>query len=181
MGKKKFLVVGLGNPEGKYFNTYHNVGFVVAEKLCKDFKKKGNMLVGECDNAIVVKPLTYMNNSGQAVVAIARKLKFESQNIIIVYDDIYIDKGNVRVKFGGGAAGHNGIKSIIALLGTNDFYHIRVGIKPQKEPHSMANYVLSKISGDLAIDDAVQAVCDMLAETDFGLVQQKYNKTNIKE
>jgi len=162
--KEKFLIVGLGNPEGKYFDTYHNIGFLCAEKLAEqfgvEFKKKGNQLLAKCDFGYILKPLTYMNLSGQAVQAVARKHKIE--NIIVFVDDIYIDKGSIRVRFGGSGGSHNGLKSINQILGTNQYTKIRVGIKPDKEPHSMSHYVLSKIDGDLAIDKAVEAALGLI-------------------
>jgi len=186
-----FLIVGLGNPEGKYFKTYHNIGFVVAdmiaEKLGVAFKKKGNQLVtNKSGVAIVLKPLTYMNLSGQAVVAVARKYKIAPENIIIVCDDLHIEKGNIRIAFGGSAGGHNGLKSISELLGTDKYFRVRVGIQPEKTPHSMADYVLSKIDGatqpliDQAIDKAVVAAVEIASGVRGEIVMGKYNVKNNK-
>lgn len=181
-----FLVVGLGNPEGKYFKTYHNVGFIVAEEIAKqlgtEFKKKGNQLIANVKTPVadlfILKPLTYMNLSGQAVVAVSRKHKIAPENIIVICDDLYIEKGNIRISFGGSNGGHNGIRSINELLGTNQYTKVRIGIKPEKEPHSHAQYVLSKIEGDIAIDKAVDAVMDFVGGESLEKLQGKYNARN---
>ena len=183
------LIVGLGNPEGKYFNTYHNIGFVCAEKLAvevgAEFKKKGNQLIAKCDFGFILKPLTYMNLSGQAVQAVARKYKIEPERIIVFVDDLYIDKGNIRVSFGGSSGGHNGLKSINEILGTNQYIKIRVGIKPVETKKSQSDYVLSKIDvGDRfyiedAIQKAVEAALMLLKGEKLEAVQGKFNATNL--
>ena len=178
----KFLVVGLGNPEGKYFKTYHNVGFLAAETIASqlgaDFKKKGNQLVAKAGDVLILKPLTYMNLSGQAVLAVVRKHKIAPENIIVIADDLYIEKGNVRISFGGSHGGHNGIRSINDLLRTNQYTKIRIGIKPEKPVHSQANYVLSKINGDIALDKAIQAAIDLLNSECLEKLQGMYNVKN---
>lgn len=194
----KWLVVGLGNPEGKYFDTWHNLGFrcaeVLAEHFSLEFKKKGNQLLakadivsengGQADTIFVLKPLTYMNRSGEAVVALTRKQKIEAENIIVFVDDLYIDKGKIRITPGGSHAGHNGIRSISGLLGTPDYTRIKVGIKPDREPHSLSNYVLARIPNeerDLindAIMNAVDAALLLIRGTPLAAVQAKYNSKN---
>lgn len=192
---KTYLIVGLGNPEGKYFQTWHNMGFLCAEVLAQqvgaEFKKKGNLLITDfksntdkCDynKVFILKPLTYMNNSGQAVVAVARKQNIAPENIIVIYDDLYIDKGNIRISKGGSGGGHNGIKNINQLLGTSQYIQIRIGIKPEKEPHNMADYVLSKIDNrpiiDGAIEKAAAAALALVQGEDFSKLQCAYNITN---
>jgi len=175
------LIVGLGNPEGKYFNTYHNAGFLALDLVTSDlnleFKKKGNQLLAKKTGLLLLKPITYMNNSGQAVIAVMRKYKISPENLIVIYDDLYIDKGNIRVSFGGSGGGHNGIRSINQLIGTNGYTKIRIGIKPDKEPHCQSHYVLSKISSDVAIEEATRAALMLLTEP-LEKVQQKFNKVN---
>jgi len=99
--KPTHLIVGLGNPEGKYFQTYHNLGFLAVDEIAKrhnaEFKKKGNQMTVQIGNAILLKPLTYMNLSGQAVVAVSRKFKIAPENIIVIVDDLYIEKGSIRL------------------------------------------------------------------------------------
>jgi len=186
--KKTWLVVGLGNPEGKYFQTYHNVGFLAAEEIAKHFnvpfKKKGNQLLAKAHKVLILKPLTYMNLSGQAVVAVVRKHKILPENIIVIMDDLYIEKGNIRISFGGSGGGHNGIKSITQLLGTDKYTRIRVGIMPEKPPHCQANYVLSKIDAesrpliDRAIEKAVDTAIQLCAGEQLEKLQGKYNVSN---
>jgi len=186
--KNTMLFVGLGNPEGKYFNTYHNIGFLCADKLASELgaelKKKGNQMIAKCGFGFVLKPLTYMNLSGQAVQAVARKYKIAPERIIVFVDDLYIDKGNIRVAFGGGAAGHNGLKSINEILGTNQYIKIRVGIKPVETKKSQSEYVLSKITTgdkfyiDDAIKKAVEAALMIIEGETLAKVQGAYNESN---
>lgn len=188
--ERALLFVGLGNPEGKYFQTYHNIGFICAEKLAAglgaEFKKKGNQLIAKCDFGFVLKPLTYMNLSGQAVQAVARKYKISCDNIIVFVDDLYIDKGNIRISFGGGAAGHNGLKSINEILGTNEYIKIRVGIKPLDTKKTQSDYVLSKIGAgerssiDNAIEKAVEAALMIIGGESLPKVQGKFNTANAE-
>ena len=183
--KKTLLFVGLGNPEGKYFNTYHNLGFWAAECLAKnldlEFKKKGNQLLAKGPH-LILKPLTYMNLSGQAVLAVCRKHKIQPENVVVFMDDLYIDKGKIRITNGGSGGGHNGIRSITELLGTSAYTKIRIGIKPEKEVHSNAHYVLSKIENkelfQTVIDDAVRAAVMMTGDKPLTEIQQEFNSKN---
>lgn len=173
---KTFLVVGLGNPEGKYFETWHNLGFKAAERFAGDltFTKKGNQLITDThekgNKVIILKPLTYMNLSGQAVVAVCRKYKIPAEQVIVFVDDIYLDIGTVRLKKSGGAGGHNGLKSINELLQSTTYTKIKIGAKPTTDiKGNTANYVLAKIPEDqrdavnTAIDTAVQIAHDVIA------------------
>jgi len=184
------LFAGLGNPEDKYFNTYHNIGFLCADKLASElgveFKKKGNQLIAKCEFGFILKPLTYMNLSGQAVQAVARKYKIAPERIIVFTDDLYIDKGNIRVSLGGGAAGHNGLRSINEILGTNQYVKIRVGIKQVENKKSQTEYVLSKIAaGDKfyiehAIEKAAQAALMIIGGESLSKVQGLFNEVNAE-
>lgn len=173
---KTYLVVGLGNPEGKYFETWHNLGFKAAERFAGNltFTKKGNQLLTSThengNKVIILKPLTYMNLSGQAVVAVCRKFKIPTTQVIVFVDDIYLDIGTVRLKKSGGAGGHNGLKSINELLQATDYTKIKIGAKPATDiKGNTANYVLSKIPDtdratiDTALDTAVQIAHDVIA------------------
>lgn len=173
---KTFLVVGLGNPEGKYFETWHNLGFKTAERFAGDltFTKKGNQLITDThekgNKVIILKPLTYMNLSGQAVVAVCRKYKIPAEQVIVFVDDIYLDIGTVRLKKSGGAGGHNGLKSINELLQATNYTKIKIGAKPTTDiKGNTASYVLAKIpenqrdAVNTAIDAAVQIAHDVIA------------------
>ena len=173
---KTFLVVGLGNPEGKYFETWHNLGFKAAERFAGDlnFVKKGNQLITDThlrgNKVIILKPLTYMNLSGQAVVAVCRKFKIPAEQVIVFVDDIYLDIGTVRLKKSGGAGGHNGLKSINELLQATTYTKIKIGAKPTTDiKGNTANYVLAKIPEadrpaiNTALDTAVQIAHDVIA------------------
>jgi|GEM_PF-226418 len=203
--KRTFLVVGLGNPEGKYFQTYHNLGFICAERLVEElggaFRKNGNQLLAKvvkyklepqnpelCTaDILILKPLTYMNLSGQAVLATARKYKITHENIIVFTDDLYIDKGNIRIVSGGSSAGHNGIKSISDLLKTNQYMRIKIGIKPEKPPHSLSDYVLKKIDTksniliENAVEKAITAAKMLISGEKLDKIQNLFNKTNNEE
>lgn len=138
------LIIGLGNPGTQYETTRHNVGFMAIDKIADFFsfenfktdKKlkaeitKGN--IGEKET-ILVKPQTFMNNSGQAVTACKNFFKVPDKNILVIHDDIDIELGKIKTAQSGGSAGHNGIKSIIELLGTKDFQRIRIGIDSRKK------------------------------------------------
>jgi PTH1 family peptidyl-tRNA hydrolase len=193
---KCWLIAGLGNPEGKYFETWHNLGFKAAEKFASqnklEFKKKGNQCICDCkigDNRVfVLKPLTYMNLSGQAVVAAARKYKIAPENIIVLADDIYIDVGSVRVKRGGSGGGHNGLKSVTELLGTGDYIRVRIGAKPLCEiKGNTADYVLSKIPAEAkaAVEAAATAAAAaaerIVSGESLETVAGGYNKRNAAE
>lgn len=173
---KTFLVVGLGNPEGKYFETWHNLGFKAAERFADGlpFTKKGNQMLANThingNKIMILKPLTYMNLSGQAVVAVSRKYKIPPEQIIVFVDDIYLDIGTVRLKKSGGAGGHNGLKSVSELLQSTTYTKIKIGAKPCGDiKGNTAAYVLSKITDaerpmvDTALDAAVQIAHDVIA------------------
>ena len=148
------LVVGLGNPEDKYKNTRHNIGFKVIDTIAHnhtfdDFKlnKKYNSLVSENNindtKIILLKPQAYMNESGTAVHAISSFYKIPVNRIVVIHDELSIEFGQIRTRIGGQSAGHNGIKSIINHLGT-DFGRIRIGIKNKHTPtDNTSNFVLA--------------------------------------
>ena len=173
-----WLVVGLGNPEGKYFETWHNLGFKAAELFAagQPFKKKGNQLLYQTkignDKIIVLKPLTYMNLSGQAVVAVSRQYKIPPERVIVFVDDIYLDIGTVRLKKSGSSGGHNGLKSIAELLKATNYVKIKIGAKPQTEiKGNTADYVLSKIPAELQpqIADSLTAAVTLAKEVIAGV------------
>ena len=147
------LIVGLGNPGKEYENTHHNMGFMVLDEFAKSVdatisKNKDKSLIFEGnilgEKVVLAKPQTYMNLSGEAVVAL--KNRFKPDKILVVYDDIDVEVGAIRFRNSGSAGSHNGMRSIVSLLGSQDFARIRVGIKPQEKQQNLANYVLAKVS-----------------------------------
>ena len=149
-----YLIVGLGNPEPEYSKTRHNMGFDVINKISEKFgidvtKQKFQGLYGtgsiEGEKVILVKPQTYMNLSGECVRPFVDFYKIKLENIIIIYDDIDIPTGITKIRKKGGAGTHNGMKSVIAELQTENFARIRVGIGKPKYKDDMINYVIGAI------------------------------------
>ena len=151
-----WLFVGLGNPGDKYKNNRHNAGFMVLERIQDNFpsfspfRSKFQGLVSEgrlgSEKVLLLKPTTYMNNSGQSVAQAVKFYKIEPDKVIAFHDEIDIDAGSVRVKQGGGNAGHNGLKSIQSHLGTPDFWRVRIGIGRPSHDGEVSNYVLDDFS-----------------------------------
>lgn len=149
------LIVGLGNPTAQYEGTRHNVGFKVIDEIAEQYnisvdmaKHKGLYGKGKMEgqSVILLKPMTFMNLSGESVVAVANYFKILPEDIIIIYDDINLDVGRLRIREKGSAGGHNGMKNIIAHLGTDAFPRIRVGVGMKPPRMDLADYVLSKFS-----------------------------------
>jgi len=143
------LIIGLGNPGTKYQKTRHNLGFLVLDAMSSAFKinKKLEAAIAKKDNVILVKPLTFMNESGRAVIKVAKYYKVSLKNIIIIHDDKDLDFGTLRIKTSGSAAGHNGIKSIIENLKTETFTRCRLGVKNTLvEKMDTADFVLANFS-----------------------------------
>lgn len=150
------LIVGLGNPDKKYENTYHNIGFLTIDALNVALggawnKKYGNAVVSEVrfedEKIILAKPQTYMNLSGESVLAIKNKFKIENENILILLDDVDLPVGKMRFRASGSAGTHNGLKSIVNLLSSTEFPRLRIGIG-KNENMDLADYVLSKINSE---------------------------------
>ncbi len=153
------LIVGLGNPGDKYRGTRHNVGFAALSYLVNhygfdDFKKQAKykalmtegLIAGE--KVILLKPQTFMNLSGESVLPLLSFYKLKPEDVVVIYDELDVDCGKMRLRKGGGAAGHNGIKSIIGAIGA-EFIRFRIGIKPIKPfPGDTADYVLGKLSNE---------------------------------
>lgn len=155
-----YLIVGLGNPGIEYEKTRHNAGFMAIDKLsgmcgCEVSKAKFEALCADTviagKRVMLLKPQTYMNNSGRAVAAVSSFYKIPYDKIIIMFDDISLDVGNIRIRRKGSAGGHNGVKDIIELLGTEDIMRIKIGVgqKPNKD-YNLADWVLSRLPSDLA-------------------------------
>lgn len=151
------LIIGLGNFEDKYLFTRHNAGFMVVDffvransesfKIDKKLKSAVAKFRFESEDVVVIKPLTYMNLSGEAVSAVMNFYKIDKKGVFVIYDDIALDLGRVRFRNSGSDGGHNGIKSIINHLGTKDFDRLKIGIGPQPNIPSEA-YVLQNFSKD---------------------------------
>lgn len=184
------LVAGLGNPGKKYSNTKHNVGFQVVDQIGSKVgielnKNKFSGVFGEGfhngEKLLLLKPETYMNLSGQSVSGARNFYDIASENIIVVYDEMDLPLGTIRIKSGGGSAGHNGIKSIISSLGTDGFNRVRVGIgKPFKD--SGASHVLSGFSKSEAqvVEDSIGRAAEaVLAIIEDG-IEKAMNEYNTK-
>lgn len=155
-GQVEYIVVGLGNPGTKYDNTRHNAGFLAVDRIAKKLgisvdRLKFKSLTGDAmiagHRVLFLKPSTFMNNSGEAVRDAAQFHKVPSERIIVIFDDISLDVGGVRIRRKGSDGGHNGIKSIIYLLGKDDFPRIKIGVGKKPHPdYDLADWVLSRFT-----------------------------------
>ena len=164
------LIIGLGNYGKKYEKTRHNYGFFVIDEFTKrndfpEFKSSLFSLLSIKDDVILAKPQTYMNNSGKAVKAIADYYKIDSEDIIIVHDDADIEIGKIKEDENRGSAGHNGIKSIIELLGTKNFKRLRMGINNSFDL-PLEDVVLKRFSKEeeALVAEAINEACSILKE-----------------
>lgn len=171
-GKLTWIVAGLGNPGLEYENTRHNAGFLTMDELAKQCGAKldqmkfksdcGETMLGEV-RCLLMKPTTYMNLSGDAIAAAANFYKIPPEQVLVIYDDISLPPGKLRLRRKGSAGGHNGIKSIIAQLGTEEFPRIRVGVGAKPNPqYDLADWVLSKFSEEdmTALQPALEHAAD---------------------
>lgn len=183
-------IVGLGNPGKQYEHTRHNIGFEVIEELSRLFtipldqsKHKGLYGIGfyKGEKVLLLKPLTYMNLSGEAIRAVIDYYQIDIEDVVIIYDDLDLPAGKIRLRQKGSAGGHNGIKSTIAHLGTQEFNRIRIGIDRPPKGMKVPDYVLSRFLTEekTPIIDAVKkgaAACDMWLEKPFLQVMNEYNQ-----
>ena len=192
-----FIIVGLGNPGRKYDGSRHNVGFDVIDELVDRFHiggpdRFGKSMIGKGRigdrKVILVKPLTYMNLSGEAVQEIVHYYKADpSQDLVVISDDIDLEAGHLRLRKKGSAGGHNGLKNIVLHLGTMDFPRIRIGVGAKPDPaYDLADYVLGHFSAQekKIMDEAVSKAADAVAciVTDgVDLAMNRYNTPRKKK
>ncbi len=182
------LIVGLGNPGKQYEKTRHNVGFMVIDELIKELNavKSSSSFKGEfykSDDILLLKPTTYMNLSGESVVLAKNFYKIDINDIVVIHDDLDLPFGAVRFKKGGGNGGHNGLKSIDALVG-KDYIRVRIGIGKPQNKKEVASYVLSNFSNkeeenlsDI-ISHTTKAVLEFIKNRDLEKIKSKYSVKN---
>ena len=189
-GAVEWLIVGLGNPGREYEATRHNVGFITLDRFAqqeqfsiKKIKFKSlisdTMIAGK--RCIIMKPSTFMNNSGEAVGECAGFYKIAPQNIIVIYDDINFQPGEMRIRKQGSDGGHNGMKSIIYHLNSNAFQLIRMGIGSKPHPdYDLADWVLSRFSESeiKALEPAIDNACEAIKIIVRGNIDEAMNKFN---
>ena len=191
-----FIIAGLGNPKKEYDNTRHNIGFAMIDKMAekyhisvKDIRNKAMTGKGIVNGqkVLLVKPMTFMNLSGESIRPLVDYYKTDiTQELIVISDDINLPAGQIRIRKKGSAGGHNGLKNIIAQLGSEEFQRIRIGVGGKPENYDLADYVLGHFSReeksvmDKAVLMAVEAAEIMLAkETDRAM--NEFNRKAEKE
>ena len=189
-GSIEYLIVGLGNPGREYENTRHNCGFIaldyMAEKLnCKINKIKFKSTIGECEigghKCLLMKPSTFMNLSGQAVVEAMNFYKIKPQNVIIIFDDISLDVGKMRIRRKGSDGGQKGMQNIIYLSGSQDFPRIKVGIGKKPHPeYDLKKWVLSRFTDadKKLMLPLLDNICDAVSHMVQGNIDKAMNLYN---
>ena len=173
-----FLIVGLGNPENEYANTRHNMGFDAINQLAKEYKievnkNKFKAIYGtgmiENEKVILLKPQMYMNLSGESIIEAIQFYKIGLENIVIIYDDMDVEPGKIKIRKKGGPGAHNGMKSVIENLKSEEFARIRIGIGTPEYRNDKINYVIGTISSEedreklnQGIKKAVEAIIEMM-------------------
>ena len=189
-GPVEWLVVGLGNPGPKYEWTRHNVGFLVVDELAEranlpvqklKYKALTNTAVIGGRSVLLMKPTTYMNLSGESVGQAARFYKIPPERVLVISDDVSLPLGKIRVRAGGSAGGHNGLKNIIAHLGTDQFPRVKVGVGAPAHPdHEMVDWVIGSFTPDerKVLDQALERAVDAavcVIEKGVSEAQNRYN------
>lgn len=184
-----YLIVGLGNPENEYAHTRHNMGFDTINEIAKKnnininktkFKSLYETSIIQGEKVILLKPQTFMNLSGESVKEVVDFYNIEPEKVIVIYDDIDIEKGHIKIRKKGGAGSHNGMKSVVQELGTTDFARIRVGIGQPEHKNDMINYVIGKIPEDeekiliQGVKKAAEAVEEIL-KNGIDIAMNKFN------
>lgn len=185
------MIIGLGNPGSKYEKTKHNIGFMAIDNIVKNldvtftddknFKAQIGSTFINHEKVYFVKPTTFMNNSGIAVKALLTYYNIDITDLIVIYDDLDMEVSKLRLRSKGSAGGHNGIKSIIAHIGTQEFNRIKVGIGRPLKGMTVINHVMGQFNTEdniaisLTLDRVVNAVKFYLQENDFEKTMQKFN------
>lgn len=188
--KKRYLIAGLGNPGNKYENTRHNAGFISADALvnfynASEIKTKANALVYKAINGereiYIVKPQTFMNLSGSAINAVMNYYKIPLENIIIIYDDVSLDPGKIRIRPKGSDGGHNGIWDIIKSVNSEQFLRIKIGVGKKPNPeYDLKDWVLGKFSKEDLEKINIAAkktgdICNLLMDGELDKARNMYN------
>lgn len=186
----EYLIVGLGNPEKKYENTRHNAGFMALDKIAEKWgvsvdRVKFKAMTGKAEIAgkkcLLMKPLTYMNLSGEAVTAAMRFYKVPLERVIVFYDDISLEPSFLRIRRKGSDGGHNGIKNIILLSGGDTFPRVKIGVGKKPHPdYDLADWVLSSFSEKekKALDQALDHCPDIASLMVNGEIDKAMNRYN---
>ena len=190
------LIVGLGNPTKKYENTRHNVGFDVIDAIADKYnisvtERKNRAFCGKGiiagQKVLLAKPQTYMNLSGESVRGLLDYFKIDEETeLIVIYDDISLDVGQLRIRKKGSAGGHNGIKNIITHLGTNVFQRIKVGVGEKPKEYDLADYVLGHFSKsekeqmEDGYKNAIEAI-EMILQGEIDTAMNRFNKKVVRE
>jgi peptidyl-tRNA hydrolase, PTH1 family len=182
------LVAGLGNPGREYARTRHNVGWLALDELARrhgaSFRSKFSGQLSELRRdelrLALLKPETYMNESGRSIGAARGFFKVDPADLLVVHDDVDLEPGRLQARLGGGLAGHNGLRSIAQALGTNDFLRLRIGVgRPGRgDRRSVADYVLAAFDDEVDVDDLVRRAADAvetLARDGLEETQRRYN------
>lgn len=187
-----YIIIGLGNPEPEYSNTRHNMGFDVINKLAKENdislnRTKFNAIYGtgiiEGEKVILIKPQTFMNNSGESVIEFVNFYKEPLENVIVIYDDMDTDIGTIRIRAKGGPGSHNGMKSMVSCLNSENFSRIRVGIGRPSGEYDRIDYVIGQIDEEekkileQGQNEAVEAIKYWI-KNGIDNTMNKYNKNS---
>lgn len=189
------LIVGLGNPGSEYAKTKHNVGWMFVDRMAERIgatgwkeKEKGMVAEGRvgAEKVLLVKPMTYMNNSGECVGPLMRWYKLGPEDVLVVHDDMDIPAGTIRIRKKGSAGGHNGIKSLIAHIGSEKFIRVRIGIGRPLPGRTVINHVLEPFAAEDVprIAEAIeylQPAVDCIINEDVDMAMNRYNPKKVKK